>query len=111
MCHGHAATQENCYALQATVASRGRVHWSRDLSVSYASHAATSSTRCFSFVPPGSCGTVCAGDRKSTRLNSSHGYISYSFFFFIKKKGRYTAGTPAGYQCVQHYQFPPQQLN
>src|SRR3990172_6949352 len=22
------------------------------------------------------------GDRKSTRLNSSHGYISYSFFFF-----------------------------
>src|SRR3990172_8423582 len=23
-----------------------------------------------------------AGDRKSTRLNSSHGYISYAFFFF-----------------------------
>src|SRR2546422_2554694 len=27
-----------------------------------------------------------AVDRKSTRLNSSHGYISYSVFFFKKKK-------------------------
>src|SRR2546422_6508112 len=26
------------------------------------------------------------GDRKSTRLNSSHGYISYAVFFFKKKK-------------------------
>src|SRR2546422_7227019 len=25
-------------------------------------------------------------DRKSTRLNSSHGYISYAVFFFEKKK-------------------------
>src|SRR2546429_2196397 len=25
-------------------------------------------------------------DRKSTRLNSSHGYISYAVFFFKKKK-------------------------
>src|SRR2546422_2323768 len=29
---------------------------------------------------------VEAGDRKSTRLNSSHGYISYAVFFFKKKK-------------------------
>src|SRR2546422_5168765 len=27
-------------------------------------------------------------DRKSTRLNSSHGYISYAVFFFKKKKKR-----------------------
>src|SRR2546422_3323155 len=27
-------------------------------------------------------------DRKSTRLNSSHGYISYAVFFFEKKKKR-----------------------
>src|SRR2546422_1690965 len=28
----------------------------------------------------------CAGDRKSTRLNSSHGYISYAVFCLKKKK-------------------------
>src|SRR3990172_7000943 len=26
-----------------------------------------------------------AGDRKSTRLNSSHGYLSYTFSFFLKE--------------------------
>src|SRR2546422_5383181 len=32
-------------------------------------------------------GVVCAGqDRKSTRLNSSHGYISYAVFCLKKKK-------------------------
>src|SRR2546422_2724696 len=29
-----------------------------------------------------------AGDRKSTRLNSSHGYISYAVFCLKKKKHR-----------------------
>src|SRR2546422_1827354 len=29
-----------------------------------------------------------SGDRKSTRLNSSHGYISYAVFCLKKKKGR-----------------------
>src|SRR2546429_6554883 len=29
------------------------------------------------------------GDRKSTRLNSSHGYISYAGFFFKKKKKKH----------------------
>src|SRR5687768_17803426 len=28
----------------------------------------------------------CASDRKSTRLNSSHGYISYAVFCLKKKK-------------------------
>src|SRR2546422_6905074 len=33
-------------------------------------------------------GTIssCHGDRKSTRLNSSHGYISYAVFCLKKKK-------------------------
>src|SRR2546429_5464859 len=31
-------------------------------------------------------GAVTAIDRKSTRLNSSHGYISYAVFCFEKKK-------------------------
>src|SRR2546422_4366736 len=31
-------------------------------------------------------GTWLAGDRKSTRLNSSHGYISYAVFCLKKKK-------------------------
>src|SRR6201994_3314829 len=30
-------------------------------------------------------------DRKSTRLNSSHGYISYAVFFLKKKKRRHGA--------------------
>src|SRR2546422_8197412 len=29
---------------------------------------------------------IVAGDRKSTRLNSSHGYISYAVFCLKKKK-------------------------
>src|SRR2546429_6991476 len=31
-------------------------------------------------------GMLVAGDRKSTRLNSSHGYISYAVFCLKKKK-------------------------
>src|SRR2546422_5048303 len=31
---------------------------------------------------------AAAGDRKSTRLNSSHGYISYAVFCLKKKKKR-----------------------
>src|SRR5256884_7306716 len=38
-----------------------------------------------SHVPP-------SGDRKSTRLNSSHGYISYAVFC-LKKKNEHTAHT------------------
>src|SRR2546422_3291215 len=30
--------------------------------------------------------TIAHGDRKSTRLNSSHGYISYAVFCLKKKK-------------------------
>src|SRR2546422_6342860 len=33
-------------------------------------------------------GLVQDGDRKSTRLNSSHGYISYAVFCLKKKKKR-----------------------
>src|SRR2546422_4894066 len=32
---------------------------------------------------------VPSGDRKSTRLNSSHGYISYAVFCLKKKKNKY----------------------
>src|SRR2546422_5764613 len=32
---------------------------------------------------------IATGDRKSTRLNSSHGYISYAVFCLQKKKHRY----------------------
>src|SRR2546429_3707114 len=35
--------------------------------------------------PPANCGTPTP-DRKSTRLNSSHGYISYAVFCLKKKK-------------------------
>src|SRR2546429_6467429 len=34
------------------------------------------------------------GDRKSTRLNSSHGYISYAVFCLKKKKANTTRRTP-----------------
>src|SRR2546422_7983371 len=37
-------------------------------------------------LPEGGRGRAGAGDRKSTRLNSSHGYISYAVFCLKKKK-------------------------
>src|SRR2546422_4734224 len=44
-----------------------------------------------------SCKRWSAGDRKSTRLNSSHGYISYAVFCLKKKKESYSrkSNTPA----------------
>src|SRR3712207_7307274 len=43
--------------------------------------------------PPGRCSTPprssCWGDRKSTRLNSSHANISYAVFCLKKKKNNY----------------------
>src|SRR2546422_7608145 len=36
------------------------------------------------------------GDRKSTRLNSSHGYISYAVFCLKKKKKINTPARPKG---------------
>src|SRR2546422_2413353 len=38
-------------------------------------------------VPPSTSATT-KGDRKSTRLNSSHGYISYAVFCLKKKKNK-----------------------
>src|SRR2546422_3589201 len=38
-------------------------------------------------------------DRKSTRLNSSHGYISYAVFCLKKKKKKYTKSRIADYYC------------
>src|SRR2546422_8417842 len=53
------------------------------------------------FWPDAACitraGTGC-GDRKSTRLNSSHGYISYAVFCLKKKK----RGCSYAYQDWQH---------
>src|SRR5207253_6693286 len=46
------------------------------------------------FVPPSAieqwapCGSIADGDRKSTRLNSSHVAISYAVFCLKKKKRR-----------------------
>src|SRR6266550_8437332 len=37
--------------------------------------------------------SACRRDRKSTRLNSSHGYISYAVFC-LKKKKQYTLTFP-----------------
>src|SRR2546422_7075737 len=46
-----------------------------------------SSTRFGSLSPTHWVATQCVGeDRKSTRLNSSHGYISYAVFCLKKKK-------------------------
>src|SRR2546422_7137454 len=44
------------------------------------------------------------GDRKSTRLNSSHGYISYAVFC-LKKKTSASAREPPG-SCVQPRRAP-----
>src|SRR5687768_17851161 len=39
---------------------------------------------------PGHRGRLSASDRKSTRLNSSHGYISYAVFCLKKKTKKHT---------------------
>src|SRR5256884_1186368 len=46
---------------------------------------------------------VVFADRKSTRLNSSHGYISYAVFCLKKKKKqRISCRTSASVQYVRH---------
>src|SRR2546429_7142714 len=40
------------------------------------------------------CSLATPRDRKSTRLNSSHGYISYAVFCLKKKKALPSAGKP-----------------
>src|SRR2546422_5099519 len=49
------------------------------------------------------------GDRKSTRLNSSHGYISYAVFCLKKKKNQITANSHTTFAdetqtgcCIHH---------
>src|SRR2546429_5078918 len=59
------------------------------------SHATTPPpSRSASFTPsadfPDAVGPTMATDRKSTRLNSSHGYISYAVFCLKKKKQDHT---------------------
>src|SRR2546429_9405516 len=41
-------------------------------------------------------GQQFGGDRKSTRLNSSHGYISYAVFCLKKKKPQHSQSHPSG---------------
>src|SRR2546422_3254371 len=51
---------------------------------------------------PGPKGRGLAPDRKSTRLNSSHGYISYAVFCLKKKNRRHLPGvgpSPAAERC------------
>src|SRR2546422_7622536 len=46
---------------------------------------------------------VDAGDRKSTRLNSSHGYISYAVFCLKKKKKKpLSSPEPDRQEAQQH---------
>src|SRR2546422_7488950 len=55
------------------------------------------------------------GDRKSTRLNSSHGYISYAVFCLKKKKSTEAvsdavAGTTRTQTTDKRAESPPKQL-
>src|SRR5256884_1316239 len=43
--------------------------------------------------------TASSPDRKSTRLNSSHGYISYAVFCLKKKKTTYMSGSKYDLAC------------
>src|SRR2546422_6437917 len=52
----------------------------------YASVYQIHKTRC---IFCGYCEEACPVDRKSTRLNSSHGYISYAVFCLKKKNKKY----------------------
>src|SRR2546422_7096537 len=48
--------------------------------------------------------TRAKGDRKSTRLNSSHGYISYAVFC-LKKKKKNTTSDAKVVQRLIHYLY------
>src|SRR2546422_7492515 len=47
-----------------------------------------------------------AEDRKSTRLNSSHGYISYAVFCLKKKKNDVAVGEVRGAPATTHGEKP-----
>src|SRR5256885_9674766 len=49
------------------------------------------------------CSTVASGDRKSTRLNSSHLVISYAVFCLKKKKIQYRFATELAPQTNVHW--------
>src|SRR2546429_1778436 len=46
--------------------------------------------------PRGAVSALEKKDRKSTRLNSSHGYISYAVFCLKKKKKKTNSSEPSG---------------
>src|SRR5687768_17966113 len=48
-----------------------------------------------------------ASDRKSTRLNSSHGYISYAVFCLKKKKNPAEVARVARCVCLNHVIYYP----
>src|SRR2546422_11731344 len=50
------------------------------------SHTSQRTTSTPSAVPTARTASISSSDRKSTRLNSSHGYISYAVFCLKKKK-------------------------
>src|SRR2546422_8451671 len=48
--------------------------------------------------------TAAGADRKSTRLNSSHGYISYAVFCLKKKKKNHTNSILHSYEIAKQIQ-------
>src|SRR2546422_7215740 len=51
------------------------------------------------WAPGASTPLADSGDRKSTRLNSSHGYISYAVFCLKKKKREGRGGSPGSLEA------------
>src|SRR5687768_17951985 len=49
---------------------------------------------------PGRAHVQMGADRKSTRLNSSHGYISYAVFCLKKKKKKQKTNTRINYKSI-----------
>src|SRR2546429_7384098 len=50
---------------------------------------------------------ILEGDRKSTRLNSSHGYISYAVFCLKKKNSPPNGASPCPPQRTRKLRRPP----
>src|SRR2546422_7287060 len=57
--------------------------------------------------PPGGWASEAIVDRKSTRLNSSHGYISYAVFCLKKKKRDLEQPHHAGEHVAQRARAQP----
>src|SRR5687768_18315220 len=82
------------------------VPWAQTYSISSGASPATSIARRIQRAAASPLGSGAVRDRKSTRLNSSHGYISYAVFCLKKKKQKTNTKPEHGPTSTVPYPLP-----